>query len=113
MARVFTLIVALWTVVLSAPLCASGMVTHPCEPCAADCSHEAACPQDPCAITVLQSDSTTPLACHGHCDALPVLYASLTPIAHAFSFQEKAWRAAAFVPRNEQPYPMGAFPLLI
>lgn len=113
MARLFTLIAALWAVVLSAPLCVSGVAAHPCETCAKACSHETACPQDPCSLKVSQNDTTNTLSSHVHCDALPLLYAWLIPVAHAFSLQEKAWTDAALFPRNEQPYPKGAFPLLI
>jgi hypothetical protein len=113
MARFFTFIVALWAVVLSAPLCVSGVAVHPCETCADACSHEAACSQDPCSPKVVQNETTNTLSSLVHCDALPLLHTWLTPLTQAFSLQEKAWIDAAFLPRNEQPYPIGAFPLLI
>lgn len=113
MARFFTLIAALWAVVLSAPLCASGVAVHPCKTCAEACSHEAACPQDPCSLKASQNEMTKILSAHLLCDALSFLHTLLTPVAHTFSLQEKARLDAALFPRNEQPYPMGAFPLLI
>ncbi len=114
MARFFTLIVALWAVVLSAPLCVSGMVEHPCEMCQTEaCSHEINCPQDPCSLKVSQNETTKTLSSHMHLDVTSLLPTWLTPVALAFSFQEKALTDAALFPRNEQPYPMGAFPLLI
>jgi hypothetical protein len=114
MARFFTLIVALWAVVLSAPLCVSGMVEHPCQMCQTDaCSHEINCSQDPCSLKVSQNDTSKTLSSHVYLDALPLLYGWLTPVALAFSLQEKAWTDAALLPRNAWPYPMGAFPLLI
>jgi hypothetical protein len=114
MARFFTLIVALWAVVLSAPLCISGMVEHPCEMCQTDaCSHEINCPQDPCSLKVSQNETTKTFASHVYLYATPLLHAWLTPLALAFSLQEKALIDAALCLRNEQPYPMGAFPLLI
>lgn len=113
MARFFTLIAALWAVVLSAPLCISGVAAHPCETCAAVCSHEAACSQDPCSPKVVQNETTNTLSSHVHFDALPLLHTWLPPVALAFSLQEKAFSDAALFPRNAQPYPMGAFPLLI
>jgi len=48
-----------------------------------------------------------------HFGAIPVLHAWITPIALACSLQEKALTDAALFSRSEQPYPMGAFPLLI
>src|SRR5688572_28763739 len=113
MARFFTLIVALWAVVLSAPLCVSGMVTHPCETCVEVCSHEAACPQDPCSLRVSQNDTTKTLSSYGQLDAIPLLHTWLTLVAHIVSLQEKALTDAALFPCNEQPYPTGTFPLLI
>ena len=114
MARFFTLIVALWAVVLSAPLCVSGMVEHPCEMCQTDaCPHEINCSQDPCSLKVSQNDRTNTLSSHVHFGAIPVLHAWITPIALACSLQEKALTDAALFSRSEQPYPMGAFPLLI
>lgn len=113
MVRFFTLIAALWTVVLSAPLCISGVIAHPCETCAEACSHEAACPQDPCSLKVSRNDTSKILSSHVHFDAIPLLHTWLTPVALVFSLQEKALTDAALFPRNEQPYPMGAFPLLI
>lgn len=113
MAPAFTLIVALWTMILSAPLCASGMVAHPCDPCAADCSHESNCTQDPCALKVLQDKTTHTQASLLQSDMLPLLPTWLTPVPIAFSFDEQAWRAGAFLPRTTQPYPIGLFPLLI
>jgi len=98
---------------LSAPLCISGVVAHPCETCAEACSHEAACPQDPCSLKVSQNETTKTFASHVYLYATPLLHAWLTPIALAFSLQEKALTDAMLFPRNEQPYPMGAFPLLI
>lgn len=113
MARFFTLIAALWAVVLSAPLCVSGVVTHPCETCVEACSHEAACPQDPCSLKVSKNETTDTLSSHVHFDALPLLHTWRTPVALAFSLQEKALTDAALFPHHKQPYPMGAFPLLI
>jgi hypothetical protein len=113
MVRFFTFIVALWAVVLSAPLCVSGVAAHPCETCAAACSHEAACSQDPCSPKVVQNETTNTLSSHIHCDAAPLLHTWLTPVAPAFSCNEKAVIDVALFPRNEQPYPTGAFPLLI
>lgn len=111
--RFLILIAALWTLVLSAPLCISGVVAHPCETCVEACSHEAACPQDPCSLKVSWNDATKTLSSHIHFDTTPLLHAWLTPVALAFSLQEKALTDAALLPRNEQPYPMGTFPLLI
>ncbi|MGE0682508.1 MAG: hypothetical protein AB7P69_16610 [Candidatus Binatia bacterium] len=113
MARFFTFIAALWAVVLSAPLCVSGIAAHPCETCAAVCSHEAACSQDPCSLKASQNETTNTLSLHVHLDAVSLLHTWLTPVACAFSLQEKAWRDAALFPYNAQRYPMGAFPLLI
>ena len=113
MTRFFTLVAALWTVVLSAPLCVSGVVAHSCETCAKACPHEAACPQDPCSLKVSRNDTTNTLSSHVHLDATSLLPMWLTPVALAFSLQEKSLTDAALFPRNEQPYPMGAFPLLI
>ena len=113
MARFFTLIVALWAVVLSAPLCISGVVAHPCETCVEVCSHEATCPQDPCSLKVSWNDATKTLSSHVYLDAIPLLHMWLTPVSLAFSVQEKALTDTALFPRYEQPYPMGAFPLLI
>jgi len=114
MARFFTLIVALWAVVLSAPLCVSGMVEHPCEMCQTDpCSHEINCSQDPCSLKVSQNDTSKTLSSHVYLDALSLLHTWLPPVALAFSLQEKSLTDAALFPRNGQPYPMGMFPLLI
>ena len=113
MARFLTLIAALWTLVLSAPLCVSGVAAHPCETCAEACSHEAACPQDPCSLKVSQKDMSKTLLSHVSLDALSLLHTWLPPIALAFSWQAHALTDAALFRRNEQPYPMGAFPLLI
>ncbi len=105
--------VALWALVLSAPLCVSGVAVHPCETCAEACSHEAACPQDPCSLMVSQNETAKTLLSHVHFDAVPLLHMWITPVARAFSLQEKALTDAVLFPRNEQPYPMGVFPLLI
>jgi len=113
MARFFTLIAALWTLVLSAPLCVSGVAAHPCEICAEACSHEAACPQDPCSLKVSQNETTNTLLSHAHCDALPLFHVWLPPVELAFSLEEKTLTDATLLPHNEQPYPVGAFPLLI
>lgn len=113
MVRFFTLVTALWILVLSAPLCVSGVVAHACETCEAVCSHEAACPQDPCSLKVSQIETTKTLSSHIHLDAIPLLHTWLTPVALAFSWQEKALTDAALFLRNGQPYPMGTFPLLI
>ena len=113
MARFLTLIAALWTLVLSAPLCVSGVAAHPCETCAEACSHEAACPQDPCSLKVSQNETTKTLSSHVQLEVTSLLPTWLTPVAFAFSLQEKALTEATFLPRNEQPYPMGTFPLLI
>lgn len=113
MARKFTVLLVLWAFVLSMPLCASGVATHPCETCEAVCSHEAACPQDPCSVKVSQNDTTNTLSSHLHGDAVPLLHVWLPPVALAFSSQEKALSNAALFPRHEHPYPMGVFPLLI
>ena len=113
MARFLTLIAALWTLVLSAPLCVSGVAAHPCETCVEVCSHEAACPQDPCSLKVSQNDTTKTLSSYVHLDVTSLLPTWLPPVALAFSVQEKSLIDAALFPCNEQPYPMGAFPLLI
>jgi len=114
MARFFTLIVALWAVVLSAPFCVSGMVEHPCEMCQTDaCSHEINCSQDPCSLKVSQNDTSKTLSSHVYFDALSLLHTWVAPVALAFSLQEKALTDAALFPCHEQPYPLGTFPLLI
>lgn len=113
MARFFTLIVAFWTVVLSAPLCVSGVVAHPCETCVAACSHEAACPQDPCSLTIVQNETTSTLTSHVNVEALPLFYVWPPPVALAVSWQENALLAVTRLSRHAQPYPIGAFPLLI
>ena len=64
-------------------------------------------------MKVSQNDATTTLSSHVYFDALPLLSTWLTPLAFAFSLQEKTWRDAALFPYTEQPYPKGAFPLLI
>jgi hypothetical protein len=113
MARIFTLIVALWTMILSTPLCVSGIAAHPCETCAAACSHEAACSQDPCSPKVVQNETTHTLLSHVSYDAMPFLHVWIPYVVQAFSLQERVWAEALFLPRHEQPYPIGAFPLLI
>ena len=113
MGQFLTLIAALWTLVLSAPLCVSGVAAHSCETCVEVCSHEAACPQDPCSLKVSQNDTSKTLSSHVYLDALSLLHTWLPPVALAFSLQEQPLTDAVLFPRNEQPYPMGAFPLLI
>jgi hypothetical protein len=113
MARFFTLIVAVWTLVLSAPLCISDVVTHPCETCVEACSHEAACPQDPCSLTIVQNETAGPLSPHAYFAALPLFPAWLPSVAPAGSWQEKALTSATPLSRNAYLYPIGAFPLLI
>jgi hypothetical protein len=112
-ARLFILIAALWTLMLSAPLCISGVAAHSCETCAKACSHEASCSQDPCSLKVSQTDTSKTLSSHIHFNAIPLLHTGLPPVALAFSLHEKALTDAALFSRGEQPYPMGAFPLLI
>lgn len=113
MARFFTLIVAVWTLVLSAPLCISDVVIHPCETCVEACSHEAACPQDPCSVTILQNETMSAFSSQAQSDALPLLNFWLPPVARAFSLYEYVLTPATFLSRNAQPYPIGTFPLLI
>ena len=98
MGQFLTLIAALWTLVLSAPLCVSGVVAHPCETCVEVCSHEAACPQDPCSLKVSQNDTSKTLSSYVHLDATSLLPTWLTPVALAFSLQEKALTDATLFP---------------
>lgn len=113
MTQFFIFITALWAVVLSAPLCVSGVAAHPCETCAAACSHETACSQDPCSPKASQKETSSTLSSPVPVDALPLLHTWLTPVALAFSLHENAGQNATLLPRNAQPYPIGAFPLLI
>jgi hypothetical protein len=113
MTRFFSLMVALWAVVLSSPLCVSGVVMHQCETCAKDCSHEAACPQDPCSLKVSKNETVNSLSSQVHFDATFLLCSCVSPVALAFSMYENVLTAVALFPPNTQPYPLGAFPLLI
>gem|GEM_PF-5179159 len=113
MARTFTLLIVLWTFALSLPLCAIGAVRHSCEQDQkADCSHEAGCAQDPCALKVVPSDSPHQLSQHHLVIAsfVPVLFTSvhfsLTPRVTAYAF-------TISLPWHRQRYPHGSFPLRI
>lgn len=112
MVRKLTLLLALWAFVLSMPLCASGVVSHPCDPCQTACPHDATCSQDPCSFKVSQSDSAPSLA-HVHLDLVIFLPLWFTPTHLAVTPQRMALLSAAVFLRHAQPYPIGAFPLLI
>jgi hypothetical protein len=64
-------------------------------------------------MKVSWNDATKTLSSLVHLNALPLLHTWLTPEVLAFSSQEKALTDAALSFRNTQPYPLGAFPLLI
>src|SRR5581483_1752610 len=114
MGRKILFIAAFLVLVLALPLCSSGVLLHACETCAeAACSHESNCAQDPCSPHVIQNETTNTLSSLVHCNAHPLLHTWLTPATLAFSFHEQARREATFLPRTKQPYPIGAFPLLV
>jgi hypothetical protein len=112
MAQKLALVFALWVSVLLIPLCASGVLLHPCDVCQTECSHEATCSQDPCSVKVSQNDGARSSAQVSLDLALPVhpwrllAQGALTPPSTAFL-------DASSVPRFGLPYPVGAFPLLI
>src|SRR5262245_19778808 len=110
MTRILLLLTALWTLVLSAPLCASGVVLHPCDPCQKACPHDTTCSQDPCSLKVSAGDSAT--TC-GHIDLIPLLHLWITRAQLALVSQCLVLLHASVFPRHTQPYPIGAFPLLI
>ena len=114
MARKLTLLDAFWAFVLSMPLCASGVVAHPCDPCQTACPHDTTCSQDPCSFKVAQGDSGATLA-HLHLDLAPFLHLWLTFAQLALTPDGVTLIGASMSPRNRsaQFYPTGSFPLLV
>jgi hypothetical protein len=113
MVQVFTFILALWTLILSMPLCVSGVVKHPCTVGhATDCPHEASCAQDPCSLKMTPSGSWQQLTQH------PLVMGPLLPavLASACLFLSAGLPVhdlTVFLPRHGSSYPSGLFPLLI
>ena len=113
MARTFTLLLALWTFALSLPLCAIGAIRHSCEQDQkADCSHEAGCAQDPCALKVVPSDSLHQLSQHYLVIASCVPLISIA-VPSSFTAVVAMYAFTVSLPWHGQRYPQGSFPLLI
>ena len=113
MARRILILMALWTLVFVMPLCVGGVVHHSCEyDRAADCSHESACAQDPCALKVVSGDSSLKLTQH-HLVSVPLVPVLLAAVPSLLAPGREAATLMAVLPRQRQLYPQGTFPLLI
>ena len=56
MLRIFSILIAVWTLLAAPSLCQAGVLLHDCY--GSTCGHEATCDSDPCSETVIRASSS-------------------------------------------------------